>query len=82
MKNYWSIPNEVRYKDFISADNGLETSCVPSSNLEEEHCKSLKFNMDTEIIDVEDNGDEVEYKIPFYWSICHVKPNSLIFAGS
>ena len=64
LKNYCLIPNEVCYKDFINADNGLVTSCTLSSNFEEEYYKSLKLKMDTEIIDVEDNGDEVEHKIP------------------
>jgi len=63
LKNYCPIRNEVCYKDFISSDNGLVTSCTLSSNFEEEYCRSLKLNMDTEIIDVEDNGDEVEHKI-------------------
>ena len=65
LKNYCPILNEVCYKDFINADNGLVTSCTLSSNFEEECYKSLKLNMDTEIIDVEDNDDEVEHKIPF-----------------
>ena len=66
LKNYCPIPNEVCYEDFINADNGLVRSCTLSSNFEEEYCKSLKLNMNTEIIDVEDNGYKVEHKIPSF----------------
>ena len=59
-KYYWYIPNWDYYKDFIDKDNELVTKCELSSNFQEEYCKSFKFNMDTKIVDVEDNNDEVK----------------------